>query len=131
MSNYQLFKRGEKEMKSNTTELEQTKVMDVLRQEPGFMTIKEIVEKAGNSDMNAKRIGKWLSAESDTLGVRVTKKYGLNRYKFGEVKGVSISEPSVLHEVFTEIRNAGVDVESIITRIKDRKMKELETLKSL
>lgn len=118
-------------MKSNTTEIEQTKVMDVLRQEPGFMTIKEIVEKAGNSDMNAKRIGKWLSAESGKLGIRVTKKYGLNRYRLGEVKGVNIPEPSVLQEIFAEIRNAGVNVEDIITRIRDKKVKELEMLKSL
>lgn len=124
-------------MKTTTTIDEQTKVIDVLKTEPHHVTVKEIVEKIGDSDMNTKRIGKWLAAESDKLGVHVTKKYGVNRYKIGIAVNnatnhmVKMTDASVLREVFAEIRNAGVDVESIITRIKDRKTRELETLKSL
>ncbi len=124
-------------MKTTTTEEEQTKVIDVLKTEPHHVTVKEIVEKIGDNDMNTKRIGKWLASESDKLGVHVTKKYGVNRYKIGRaVNNVTnnlskITDATVLREVFAEIRNAGVDVESIITRIKERKTRELETLKSL
>lgn len=124
-------------MKTTTTIDEQEKVIDALRNEPHHVTVKEIVEKIGNGDMNTKRIGKWLASESSKLGVHVTKKYGVNRYKIGHaVNNVTnnlskMTDVTVLHEVFAEIRNAGVNVEDIITRIKDRKTRELETLKNL
>lgn len=124
-------------MKTTTTIDEQTKVIDVLKTEPHHVTVKEIVEKIGDSDMNTKRIGKWLASESDKLGVHVAKKYGVNRYKIGKTIDsttnniLKMSDVSVLREVFAEIRNAGINVEDIITRIKDRKTRELEVIKSL
>lgn len=124
-------------MKTTTTIDEQTKVIDVLKTEPHHVTVKEIVEKIGDSDMNTKRIGKWLASESDKLGVHVTKKYGVNRYKIGRtVNSVTnnlskIPDISVLHEVFAEIKNTGVNVEDIISRIRERKTRELDIIRSL